>query len=223
MQVTAVLLARVLLFVETFDLNPRGKAFYPEIVRGMVEKCGFMKFPQKLEEFDETKGVEFVAGRWGNVTIETMKIFNNGLMLDTRVSTSESERVLTEALGWAASAFGLTYDPKMIYRRGYVSQLTFRTEVPILGANDSPVSKLAQRANEAIGKITGDKTPWQPIILTLQSDQVPRKPTTAPLTIQRRNDLTFADNKYYSEAPFPTDVHIALLEQFEADVKGSRT
>jgi hypothetical protein len=221
MEISAVLPARVLLFVESFDLNPRGKAFYPEIVQGIVEKCGFLKFPQKLEDFDETKGVEFVAGRWGHVTIETMKIYNNGLLLDTRVSTAESERVLREAVSWAASQFGLTYNPKMISRKGYLSNLTFYSEAPIL-IGCTPLSKLAARAGEAMTEINGDKTPWQPIILTLQSDSVPRKPTNATLTIQRRGDIAFSENKYYSESPFPTDVHIGLLEQFEKDVSAAQ-
>jgi hypothetical protein len=219
MQLSAVLLARVILFIESFDLNPRGKAYYPDIVGGIVEKCGFLKFPQKIEDFDESKGVEFAAGRWGHVTIETMKIFKDGLMIDTRASTGESERVLREALSWSASTFGLTFDPQMIKRKSYVSNLTFHTEVPILGGSNSPVSRLAQRANDSIARITGDNTPWQPIILTLNSGQIPRKPTNAPFTIQRRAEIPFSENKYYSEAPFPTEVHIALLEQFEEDVK----
>ena len=65
MQLAAVILARALLFVESFDLNPRGKAYYPDIVQGLVEKCGFQKFPQKLEDFDETKGVDSSAGNRG--------------------------------------------------------------------------------------------------------------------------------------------------------------
>lgn len=221
MQLSAVLLARVLQFVESFDLNPRGKAYYPDVVQKIVEKCGFQKFPQKLEEFDEVKGVEFVGGRWGDVTIEMMKIFSNGLLLDTRISTAESERILAEALSWSVSAFGLVYNPRSMNRRGYVSQLTFHTEVPLLGKPESPVSKFTQRANEAFAQISGDKTPWQPIALTLQSDQVPRKPVNAPFTVQRRAEIAFSDNKYFSEAPLPTDLHIALLEQFEADVEGA--
>lgn len=221
MQLSAVLLARALLFVESFDLNPRGKANYRDVVRGIVEKCGFLKFPQKLEDFDETKGVEFVGGRWGDVTIDVIKIYKDGLLVDTRVSTSESERVLREALSWSASAFGLTFDPKMIRRKAYVSNLTFYTEVPLLGGGDSPVSKLAQRAKEAIAEIVGDKTPWQPIILTLNSEQIPRKAANAPFTIQRRAETAFSENKYYSEAPLPTDVHLALLEQFEEDIRRS--
>jgi hypothetical protein len=221
MQLAAVLLARTLLFVESFDLNPRGKAYYPDIVQGLVEKCGFQKFPQKLEDFDETKGVEFLSGRWGDVTIETVKIYNNGVLLDTRVSTAESERIIKEALTWAASQFGLVYSPKMITRRGYVSNLTFHSDIPILAMANSPIAKLLQRASQAFSQTTGDKTPWGPTILTMNSEQIPRKPLHAPFTIQRRAETTFAENKYFSEAPLPTDEHIRLLESFEADVIAS--
>ncbi|MGC2527723.1 MAG: hypothetical protein WA639_08240 [Candidatus Acidiferrum sp.] len=221
MQLAAVILARALLFVESFDLNPRGKAYYPDIVQGLVEKCGFQKFPQKLEDFDETKGVEFLGGKWGDVTIESVKIFNNGIMLDTRVSTAESERVIKETLGWAASQFGLVYSPKMITRRGYVSNLTFHSDVPILGNDNSPVAKLVQRVREAFSQTTGDKTLWGPTILTMNSEQIPRKPQHAPFTIQRRTETAFAEKKYFSEAPLPTNEHLALLEAFEADVIAS--
>jgi hypothetical protein len=221
MQLSAILLARVLIFVESFDLNPRGKAYYPDIVQGVVEKCRFLKFPQKLEDFDEEKGVEFVGGRWGDVTIEAMKIYRNGLLLDTRVSTSESERILKEALSWAVPEFGLVYNPKMITRRGYVSNLTFHSDVPILGKDNSPVAKLVQQVNEVFSRTTGDTTPWGATNLTLNSEQLPRKPIHAPFSIQRRAETTFAEKKYFSEAPLPTDVHLTLLESFEADVLAS--
>ena len=223
MQLSAVVLARVLLFIESFDLNTRGKAYYPDIVRGIVEKCGFLKFPQKLEDFDEAKGVEFLEGKWEDATIEMLKIYRNGLLLDTRVSTAESERILTDALTWAVSAFGLVYSPKMITRRGYLSNLTFYSDVPILGKDNSPVAKLVQRVSETFSQSTGDKTLWGTTILTLNSEQLPRKPLHAPFTIQQRAETTFAENKYFSEAPLPTEVHISLLEKFEEDVRISGT
>jgi hypothetical protein len=219
MQLSAILLARVLVFVESFDLNPQGKAYYPNIVSGLVERCGFMKFPQKIEDFDEDKGVEFIGGRWGNVTIESLKIFRNGIMVDTRVSTTESKRIVEEALIWATSTFGLVYRPEMITRTGYLSYLTFHTDVPILGKSDSPVSKLASRINGVVGDLTGDRTTWAPTVLTLNSDVLPRKPLHAAFTIQRRAETAFSENKYYSEAPLPTDVHLDLLRQFEIDSK----
>jgi len=218
MQLSAVILARALFFVESLELNPRGKIFYPDIVSALVEKCGFHKFPQKLEEFDEVKGIEFESGKWDDVVIETLKIYNTGLQVDTRVSTSESERILQEALKWATKEFGVVYSPQMLSRKAYVSDLIFRTDVPIL-TSYSPIAKLSERAHASLGEISSDKTPWQPIILTLQSEGFPRKPIHAPFTIQRRAEAAFSENKYYSEAPLPTDVHIRLLEQFEADIQ----
>lgn len=221
MQLAAILLARSLWFVESFDLNPRGEAYYPDIVAQVVEKCGFIKFPQKAEDFDEEKGVEFIGGKWGNVTIEMLKIYRNGLLVDTRASTAESDRILDEALNWAASKLGVEYHPKMIARRAYLSNLTFYTDTPILGRADSPVSKLTQRVGDAVREITGDKAPWQPVGFTLHSDPVPRKPVFAAFAIQRRAEAAFSENKYYSEAPLPTAIHLEELKKFEEDVEAS--
>ena len=62
MRLSAVLLARVIGFLEMNDLNPRGKVRLPAVASMLVDRFGFAKYPQKPEEFDETKGVEFVEG-----------------------------------------------------------------------------------------------------------------------------------------------------------------
>ena len=220
MQLAAVILARSLCFIESFDLNPKGQAYYPDIVRGLVEKFGFYKFPQKPDEFDETKGVEFLGGKWGDVVVEKFTIFSNGLLLDTRVSTSESRRILLEGIAWAASSFGLKYNPPMITHWGYVSNLTFYSDLPLLKSN-FPTSKLVERVQNAARESTGDLASWEPTIFTLHSDPIPKKPLYAPFTIQRRAETAFAENKYFSEAPLQTDTHWTILEQFENDVISS--
>jgi len=43
----AILLARTLGYVETFDLNPRGKVFFsPDVVQEIVQRYKFQKFPK---------------------------------------------------------------------------------------------------------------------------------------------------------------------------------
>ena len=78
MQISGITLARVLGFVELTDLNPRGTVYYPALVRALVEELGFVKFPQKIEDFDEQKGVEFLGGTWKGITVEKVMIYNNG-------------------------------------------------------------------------------------------------------------------------------------------------
>jgi hypothetical protein len=218
LKLSAIVLARVLGFVESIDLSPHGEVCYPKLLAGISEKFGFAKFPQKIEDFDETKGVEFISGMWGDVVVEKLSIYRHGLQLDTRASTKESQRVLLEWLSWAASAFGLKYDSKMVQRWRYLSNLTFNSDCPFLLRGSSPVEKLNERIHRAVSDLSGDYTAWEPIVLTFHSDQVPRKPVGASFTIHRRAETPFSENKYYSEAPLPTETHISLLEAFEADV-----
>ena len=57
-----------------------------------------------------------------------------------------------------------------------------------------------------------------PTVQTIGHDPLIIKWGRSPFSIQRRLDVPFSENKYFSEAPLPTDVHIELLRNFEADV-----
>ncbi len=123
MKLSAVILARVLAYVESFDLNPRGKVYYPDIVRALAERYTFQKFPQALEEFNEAKGVEFIEGLAGNNVIQKLVIWDSLLVLETRSSTDDSKRILEEMLTWGTEKLGLNYHPGMIKHFAYVSDL----------------------------------------------------------------------------------------------------
>ena len=97
MELTSILLARAMAWVEPIDLNPRGVVFYPELTKALVARYNFQKFPQKLEDFDETKGVTFGVGRLGDAVIEQLVIYTYGIVLDTRISTQESKPSSGEA------------------------------------------------------------------------------------------------------------------------------
>ncbi len=100
MELTSILLASAMAWVEPIDLNPRGAVFYPDLTTALVSRYGFQKFPQKLEDFDESKGVTFGVGRLGDTVIEQLVIYTYGIVLDTRISTIESRRLLEEAFEW---------------------------------------------------------------------------------------------------------------------------
>src|SRR5579872_4197796 len=131
MQLSAVLLARAFFFVETNDLNPRGTAFFPDVIRAIVQRFNFQKFPHTFEELDENKGVVFELGKFEGHTIPKVILYSNGIALDTMSSTKESEAILDSALQWART-LGLDYRPEMIKRRAYLSQITFYSDVPLL-------------------------------------------------------------------------------------------
>ena len=223
MELSAIILARALAYIETFDLAPRGKVFYPDFVRAVVERYKFQKFPKAFEDFDEGKGIVFEEGKIGNNVIQKFTIFQTLLALETRSSTADSKQIIEEMLTWGVAKFGLAYAPGMIKHFGYISDLTFYTDVPILGAACQPLIDLATKTGTALSEIHKEPFEYYPANLAVGHDPLARKNGIAPFVITRRAESKWSENKYFSEAPLPTDVHIALLGEFEAGIKALRS
>jgi hypothetical protein len=214
MQLSGVTLARVLAFVELTDLNPRGTVYYPDLVRALVEKLRFVTFPQKIEDFDEQKGVEFLGGTWAGITVEKVTLYNNGILLDTRSSTNDSEKILSEVLEWVTDQFKLNYRAEMIHRKAYVSNFTFYSDLPLLSPTMA-LTKLSRELSKEVEATRGEKFDFQPIRIDIDFDRSVAQIPMAPLTIQRRSTIPFSENKYFSEAPLSTQTHIELVERYE--------
>ncbi len=219
MELASVVLARAVAWVEPIDLNPRGALFYPDLTKALVARYSFQRFPQKLEDFDETKGVTFSVGRLGDTVIEQLVIYAYGILVDTRISTQESKRLLEEAFEWGRKELGFSYKPDMVKRWQYASQVTFRSTAPMTGAS-SAVRNLAAAVAKSVADITGEDLKYDLAILGVDYDQLTRKHPLGRFSIQRRDNTPFSENKYFSDAPLPTDIHIQLLEQFEKDLSG---
>ncbi|MGD0793753.1 MAG: hypothetical protein ABR920_18470 [Terriglobales bacterium] len=217
MQLASVLLARAVAWVESHDLNPRGKVYYPAITEALVKRYGFAKFPQKPEDYDESKGVAFVYGKDGDSVIEQVLIYTNGVVLETRSSTEDSKRLLERALEWAASEIGLAYTPGMIRRWQYYSQLVFTSPLNLTAAAPA-FSNLSESINKTLKTLMGEDLRYEATAVHFNFDLLTRKNPIGSFSIQRRENMPFSDNKYFSEAPLPTGVHIELLEQFEKDL-----
>src|SRR5579872_511815 len=125
MKLASVTLARVIGFIETADLNPRGRAFFPHLAPLLVERFGFLKYPQAATDFDEEKGVVFSEGHIGDVSVDKIIIWYNGIQIDTRTSTDACERLLHETLEWLRDKVGLVYERDMIRRWAHLSSVTF--------------------------------------------------------------------------------------------------
>jgi hypothetical protein len=217
MQLASVPLARVLAYVEGTELNPRGTAFFPEIIQRIIERFEFQKYPQSFEETDEDKGVNFFEGRWNGVNVSKFTIFTGALVVDTSSSTADSDKILEEALLWAASDLGLNYKPGMIKRRQYISDLVFYSDIQLLAVHRAFVN-LQKAVTEAGEQYLWQRREYDLTHFGLDFDKTLTPLVSAAFSIQRRGNTLFTDNKYFSEAPFPTDVHIKLVEQLEADL-----
>ncbi len=221
MRLSSVILARVLAYVEIFDLNPRGQVYYSDIARALVERYCFQKYPQSFDRLHEQEGVEFCEGRWKGIVIQKFAIFSTLLTLETRSDTDDSKRILEDILAWCAEKFNLTYNPEMISGFAYVSSLTFYSDAPLLDGN-AAMTNLALRTGQLVSDIWKEPVEYRGMSIAVGHEPSTRKYPIAMFTIQRRVDTKFAKNKYSSEAPLPTNAHLELLEMYEREVIGAR-
>jgi len=74
--------------------------------------------------------------------------------------------------------------------------------------------------SKGVADTMGENLKYDLSILSIDYDQLTRKHPLGRFSIQRRDNTPFSENKYFSDAPLPTDVHLRLLEQFERDLSG---
>jgi hypothetical protein len=216
-RLSSVILAKTLAYIEIADLNAKGKLFYPEVIKAIAERYKFEKLP-KIEERDE-KGLVFEEGKIGNKVISKLTIFQALIVLETRSNTSDSKQLIEDLLLWGAAKFDFTYSPNSIKRYAYISDLTFYSDVPLLGAACQPLLDLASKTSAALTEIWKEPVQYYPVNLAVGHDPMARSHAIAPFVITHRAESRFSENKYFSEAPLPTDIHIAFLEEFEAEIK----
>lgn len=216
MRSVAVILARAVAFLDMAEINPRGTIFTPDLAREIVARYQFQKFPQTLDEWRGENGAVFEMGKIDSQIISKLVIWTTGITVETHSNTSDSKRLLVEMLAWASERFGLPPFDEMSKRWAFISDLSFYSDAPLL--TTAPAVRLADKVSSAISEITGESVKYEPLIVSVGHDPLTRKYGRAPFSIQRRLEVPFKEHKYFSEAPLPTDLHIKLLEEYEADV-----
>jgi hypothetical protein len=132
LKLSAILLSRVLAFIDTAELRPTGGLHAPDFVEEVAKQFHFQKVPQTIEEFNLQKGMEFLSGRVGKKGITKLIIYPNILVIEGRSNTTECKEMLSEILHWGAMKFDLTFTPEMIRRYAFVSDLSFTSDAPLL-------------------------------------------------------------------------------------------
>lgn len=215
MELLAVRTARFIAAISIEELNPRGLAIYQSLVEGLTDKYNFSIPPNEDEPYDETKGITFEDGEWNGFAIDKITIFPDGIVIETRSSTADSEAIFDEAIVWASESLGLTYKPEMVTRRVYISELIFRTDVALNNLNPI-LQQFSEKISNAVKRETGFAYNFEPSGILFHYDASETKTSVTPFRIERLDNTAYSANKYYSIAPLHTEEHLKLLEEFEA-------
>ena len=214
MKLAAIQMSRVSALVEINELIPTGKVFTPDVMTAIAERCEFRKFPQEFGKKQEPAGAVFEIGKWNDQPINKLTIFNDGVVLDTSSDTDDTDATLQQLLMWAKKEIGINYEPEMIHRKLFTSQLVVYSDMQLDSLH--PILKeLAAFISSDASQQFNQQLVYRSAGIILNTNNLTSKFSPSVFSIERRIDVPDSDNKYFSTAPLRTSQHLSLLEKFE--------
>lgn len=205
MEVVKVQLARAIWLFDTQELNPRGNALYPTVFDAFLKRYRFATFP-KPEEFHSGGSLFFKQGKFAwevsSVDID-FDLHGDGLVASCRHSTEVADALLRDFVVWLGEQLGVAYPPSFSKKCIYRSELIVNLAIDL----NSTAEKLS-RFSRFLSTVS--KQEAQTTGITFGSDGTPPM-----FTIERRANVPFEENRYFSSAALQTTHHIAALTAFE--------
>jgi hypothetical protein len=125
-----------------------------------------------------------------------------------------SAALLRDTLLWAKSELGLHFEERMIKRTDFGSQLTFESEMKFAKLNPV-IGRIEEAVSSKLSSAMSQPVVYEPTAVLLNLDQSVSKLAPGVFSIERRAEVPFSENKYFSNAPLPTQDHIDILKDFE--------
>lgn len=220
MKLLSVKQARSIWFVYLIELNPRGLNLI-SIIKPVVEKYNFQIFPSNPEELGfgkETREIKFRGGSFQkdlqhNISFD-ITIYNDGLLVDTRSSTYDSDIILEDFLNWISTEYGFVPYKEVLRSRVYLSELYVQTNKSLNLLNP----KLEDLSKHLTSLVVGHEhhpITFETTGISFWTDPAITNPPSS-FKFERVIDVPFNTNRYYSAAPLQTDAHLEMLEELES-------
>ena len=196
---------------------PIAKAVY-----SIGDRYGFLQVPdlaKPISELDQ-EGYQFTGGtfvcRNENFTINEFTVYNDGISISSW-NTDTSELFFEDLMSWAREELEFrpfVREPMKIYR----SHITVRFDQP-LSQMIKGFDKFSNALSTALEMHTEFSMPVDLIRIGMGVDQSKfGNLSPPPFSLERRIGISFDEEWYFSEAPFPSKTHIKLLEELESAI-----
>lgn len=211
MKIETVISAKALWFVDLRYLSPRGRDVLKLITPRLQHWYGFAT----PKDFDQIKGVRFEAGEFSpseradDMTGVSLTVYHNGLVAECSTSTDDSDAFLERAFFRLAEERSISYDPGMIRKRNYASEVIARSDRDLDLGRLAPVyTALSQMIYPS-----GERgLSWSAISLDIDQLAPERQ---VPFRFERRAGVSFREGLYYSHGPISTANHQMVLDILE--------
>lgn len=215
MKLLSVRSARSIWLMPFAYVNPRGQFLLPA-AEAIVQRYRFSKGPDLDALTTSPAKLNFDAGAFtaldGSAILVNLTVHEDGIVVETRNSTSESDRFVEDLMTWISKEYHLPTHGELNPKRLYVSELAVRFEKP-----PAVFSERFEKFRAALtvgNQLSPAPRPMDLIQLNFGSD--PASGAQSTLRIEREAGTPFNERRYYSYAQIQTEDHMRLLREFES-------
>lgn len=193
--------------------RPQGQLPLARAMGELVKRYTFTMFP-KLDQLEAPK-VEFRQGQFKDVGIESLSIYNDGIVVTSKSPTDVLDAFLEDLSGWMESTLGLNRVGTHAINKAYESGVMVRSEAKLLHVLDA-LAPIQEMIAKSVKTAMGIEAKFEPFGIALAVDQslIPGMKPNA-FRLERRAGLAFDTNYYVSQAPMRTADHLKILERLE--------
>lgn len=203
-----------------FDMRDGESAPDPyDLVRGVEKLFKFVEAPQKVEEVDFTKGVQFRGGKFRGGAVDRVSIYGNGVIAEMRANTDECDDLIGDLLSWVEGSFPISVSEDSHLSRVYNSEIEFAPNTDFFG--NVLLASVESALSDSWSKYGQGAMPFQAATISFAAEQQSSSAITpSPFTVERRAGHRFSENIFHSRAPLKTRDHISLLTNIETMLTG---
>jgi len=200
------------------ELNPTGRSF-TEAFADLATRYSFKKFPKHTLDVDSDKALTFEGGEFtnrdGEQIIIKLRVYTDGCVVDCWSSTRDAEDFLKDAMKWLKTEHGFGLPADTPIRTIYLSELTVRTNKSLISLN-SKLHAFTDALSDKVKEFGGKDTGFNFGSIGFWSNDTKRPMAPGPFRFENKVGTLPKDQRYFSQAPLPTDAHLALLDKLEA-------
>jgi hypothetical protein len=197
------------------DLNPRGKSISESLIEWLGSAYHFSRKPSSPTDLDESKALAFTGGEFqlrDEFFIEVeLRIYNDGIVGDTRSSTEDTDKFLQDVLDTFSKEFALPHRPETIRKKLYHSELIVKTDKSLAFLNPR-LSQFTAKLAALTGVRNSATEPSGIKFWALDTGN----PQMTEFVFERQLGTVFEERRYWSKAAIPTTQHLEMLNLLES-------
>jgi hypothetical protein len=185
--------------------------FLPDLIGKTTARYHFAKPPPGLPA--ENAGLKFEVGKFISANGEipfNLELFRDGVIVNTR-HTNDSDAIIDDFFDWIVTTFGFRIPTTRITRR-YTSVVIVDLEATL----DHFLFKfqtLQKIVSDAYAQTRGEQHDFHLAQFTLTPSL--SEPARDFFRLEIRQATPFVPNRYFSNAPLPTGIHLDMLAALE--------